>query len=394
MMMNKAAAGLFGVMTGYREGSPPIAEPAFCTELCQAAPLYNLKVIVFHPDGVAADGTSVSGFSWSGGHWQKLCSPPPDVVFNRCFYGSARERTAASAAWAALPRAIPWSRGLPDKWGVHEILRRNRRAAALLPETSLYSGSSQLGTLLAEREFGLFLKPQAGSHGKRTLRAMLLGRADGGGLQVKGRDGSNKPIAYVFASLQDGLQWIDDFIGQRRYIIQPYLHLTSRSGQPFDVRVLMQKNGRGAWTLTGMAVRLGLRNSLTSNLHGGGTAVPLLPFLRSEYGPGGEELIEELAAEAAFLPPLLETACGRLGELGLDFGLDPAGRIYLLEANSKPGRTVFRLTGDLQAARLAAENPLLYARHLLLAQGRIPAALADSSITDGKMITMVPKEDS
>lgn len=44
--------------------------------------------------------------------------------------------------------------------------------------------------------------------------------------------------------------------------------------------------------------------------------------------------MEELAAASALLPPLLEESCGRLGELGLDYGIDEGGRIYLLEANS------------------------------------------------------------
>ena len=264
-----------------------------------------------------------------------------------------------------------------------------------LPETQLYSGRRKLDTMLAERDDGIFLKPKAGSHGKRTLHAVLQNRMTGGGIRIRGRDRANKPFQYVFGVKNEGLDWIHNFIGSRRYIIQPYLDLTSRKGQPFDVRVLMQKNGHGTWTLTGMAVRLGTPGALTSNLHGGGTAVPPLPFLLKEYGPDGKEIMEELAAASAFLPPLLEAACGRLGELGLDFGIDSSGRIHLLEANSKPGRTVFRLTGDRRAAKLAAENPLSYARHLLL------TLRADTIPVYGQLrfkrkndITMVPKEDS
>ncbi|WP_036724954.1 YheC/YheD family protein, partial [Paenibacillus forsythiae] len=123
--------------------------------------------------------------------------------------------------------------------------------------------------------------------------------------------------------------------------------LSGSGGQPFDVRVLMQKDGNGRWTLGGMAVRLGPRGSLTSNLHGGGTAVHPASFLRKQYGGAAANILAELALASAFLPPLLEAGFGRLGELGLDFGIDPGGRIWLLEANSKPGRSAFALTGDL-----------------------------------------------
>ncbi|WNS46387.1 YheC/YheD family protein [Paenibacillus sp. MMS20-IR301] len=389
--MTETQVGFLGIMTGRRNGNPPISEPEFCSQLSRAAPLHNLKVLVFHPEGVADDGSSVNGYFWDGEKWQPAQAPPPDILYNRCFYRTPEEKQSAAAAMHALSRSLPWSRGLPDKWGVYGILRRSRRAAALLPETAVYSGRRDLGNRLAEREYGVFLKPRAGSHGRKTLHAVLSG---GGELLVRGRDKKNEPFQYVFGTPDEGLDWIHRFIGRHRYIIQPYLHLISRRGQPFDVRVLMQKNGSGAWMLTGMAVRLGRQGSLTSNLHGGGTAVPALPFLLAEYGEEGRELLAELASASALLPPLLEAACGRLGELGLDFGIDAGGRLYLLEANSKPGRTVFRLTGDRRAARLAAENPLRYARHLLLTSGsnyRLPQRQLRSN---GRMISMVPKEDS
>lgn len=392
--MNATALGLLGIMTGRRHGMPPLAEPEFCSHLCRAAPLFGLKVIIFHPGDVAEDGSYVSGYAWQDGQWVPVQGPPPDILYNRCFYRTSGEKRAASAALAALSRSLPWSRGLPDKWGVYEILRRSPEAAALLPETVLYSGREALGHMLAWREYGVFLKPRAGSHGKRTLHAVLLGNRDGGGLKVRGRGRSNEPFQYVFGTLDEGLDWIDRFIGLRRYIIQPYLQLTGRGGQPFDVRVLMQKNGSGVWTLTGMAVRLGARGSLTSNLHGGGTAARVRPFLLAEYGRTGEDLLEELARASALLPPLLEASCGRLGELGLDFGIDAGGRIYLLEANSKPGRTVFRLTDDRIAARLAAENPLRYARHLLLTSSRNDKLPRGQLRSHGRLISMVPKEDS
>lgn len=364
--MTDTAMGFLGIMTSRRLSNPPIAEPEFCSHLCRAAPLYDLEVLVFHPEGVAQDGQSINGYIWKNGQWEPKKASAPDILYNRCLYASPKEQRSAAAALSALSRSLPWSRGLPGKWRVYETLRRSREAAALLPETRLYTGTRDLDTMLAEREYGVFLKPHTGSHGKRTLHALRLSDTEGGGLSLKGRDGANESFGQVFRTVEEGLNWIHEFIGLRRYIIQPYLQLTSSGGQPFDVRVLVQKNGRGAWSLTGMAVRMGRRGSLTSNLHGGGTAVPVLPFLLAEYGRSGKDLMDELADAAALLPPLLEESFGRLGELGLDFGIDAGGRIYLLEANSKPGRTVFRLTGDRRAAKLAAENPLRYARHLLL----------------------------
>ncbi|WP_151735469.1 YheC/YheD family protein ['Paenibacillus yunnanensis' Narsing Rao et al. 2020] len=368
--MTQNRLGFLGIMTGRRNGYPPVAEPEFCSQLCAAAPSYGLQALVFHPEGVDGGSNTISGYTFSGGQWEQTMAAPPDIVYNRGLYTDPQEKRAAAAAIASLPRSVPWSRGLPDKWNVYRMLRRSRDAAPLLPETRLYTGPAQLGAQLAKRADGVFLKPVNGTHGKRSLHARLSGQKAGGGMCISGRDGANGVFHHTFVSLSLGLEWIHHFIGRRRYIIQSYLHLTDSKGHPFDVRVLMQKNGRGVWTLTGMAVRLGGRGGLTSNLHGGGTAVPAPAYLLEEYGgTAAEAMLRELTAAAALLPPLLEASCGRLGELGLDFGIDRGGRIYLLEANSKPGRAVFGLSGDRRAARLAAENPLRYARYLLLTRG-------------------------
>lgn len=362
--------GCLGILTCRGVKGSPVAEPAFCSVLCRTAPSYGLRVIVFTPDGVSGDGRTVRGFVREGEEWREATAEAPDIVYNRMFCKNPEERRNGSRALHALGRSLVWSRGLPDKWRVYELLRRSRRASSLLPETRRYAGRRSLERMLAEQGDGVFLKPRAGTHGKRTLHAVLRGTSSGG-LFVKGRDGDNREIVRGFNDRLSGLEWIDRFIGKQGFIMQPFLRLTG-GGQPFDVRVLMQKDGAGRWTLSGMAARLGPSGALTSNLHGGGTAVHPASFLRKQYGGAADDILREVELSAAFLPPLLEAACGRLGELGLDFGIDPGGRIWLLEANSKPGRSAFTITGDKDAARRSAEYPLSYARYLLLTRRRSP----------------------
>jgi glutathione synthase/RimK-type ligase-like ATP-grasp enzyme len=174
-----------------------------------------------------------------------------------------------------------------------------------------------------------------------------------------------------FANENHALHWIREFTGQRGYIIQPFLHLYSRKGRSFDIRVLMQKNEKGLWMGTGIAVREGAAGSMTSNLHGGGKALPVLPYLSGQFGADQTERITEVLRQLSeMIPPILESHFGRLGELGIDFGIDTNGDIWLLEVNSKPGRTSIRQAGDPVSAVLASENPLRYARYLLLRQLR------------------------
>ncbi|MCK9911909.1 YheC/YheD family protein, partial [Microbacteriaceae bacterium K1510] len=79
----------------------------------------------------------------------------------------------------------------------------------------------------------------------------------------------------------------------RRFIVQPYLALHTPEGAPYDVRVLVQKNGLGEWQTTGKAVRVGEKDGITSNLHGGGKAVPLSSFLAQFFQPEQQTMIEQ-----------------------------------------------------------------------------------------------------
>lgn len=95
--------------------------------------------------------------------------------------------------------------------------------------------------------------------------------------------------------------------------------------------------------------------------------MPLAPFLTEQFGEDtAERLIKELTSYSSIIPAAIEQQHGRLVECGLDFGIDQQARIWLLEVNSKPGRTVFTQTGDHEAAKQAVEKPILYARSIMV----------------------------
>ncbi|GJM71157.1 hypothetical protein HMSSN036_33730 [Paenibacillus macerans] len=83
---------------------------------------------------------------------------------------------------------------------------------------------------------------------------------------------------------------------------------------------------------------------------------------------GGKSVVQTIRHLSLRVPEYLESRFGRLAELGLDFGVDREGRVWILEVNSKPGRTSFFRIGDPISARKSIENPISYARYLLLSK--------------------------
>lgn len=364
--------GTLGVMVCRRIGAPPFAEKEFLRELCLASSCLGITVFVFFPEDKpdsAGFSHRISGYTYRRGAWEKGSFPVPNIIYDRCLFKNADETSAARAFLSELPnrRWSMLSRGLPGKSRVYDLLKREQCLSPYLPHTLTYTGSESLRMALSMFEGKLFLKPSGGSHGKHTL---FVDFSDHEKTRLQGRDRYNSIFKTTLPTRELPF-WIKKFTGRRRFIIQPYLSLSSRDGRPFDVRVLVQKNARGHWTTTGMAVRQGPAEGMTSNLHGGGTAFPVPFFLESEFSATvSDHIITSIKQLSDLIPPILEGGFGRLGELGIDFGIDCSGKVWLLEVNSKPGRRVFRQSGDIPAAKLSVENPLRYARYLLLRQLR------------------------
>lgn len=363
--------GTVGILVAESEGPFPFAEAAFCRKLCIIGERQGLRVYVLCPAWIA-DGNAggIPGYATQRGTWVRKRFPRPDVIYDRCLIHDRKQQLLKHRLLSRLAAEHPFiclTRGLAGKWAVYQALRQCPEAAPYLPETMVYKGSDQLSEWLDTHDGQVFLKPRNGTHGRRTLYAKL--QPPNGELKIMGRSGRNSIFRRRFSSQQEGLKWVDRFTGKRPFLIQPYLQLNSAKGEPFDVRVLMQKNATGKWSLTGMAVRAGQKHSLTSNLHGGGTAHPAVPFLIQELGTTeGEAAVAAIRKLSLLIPEYLETRFGRLAELGLDFGVDRQGRVWVLEVNSKPGRSSFFRIGDPESARKSLENPIFYARYLLLSK--------------------------
>lgn len=370
--MNSLIQGTIGILVAESSGPLPFTEPDFCRKLCIIGRRQSMIIYVFCPTWVHTGKSGVPGYTYERGGWTKKWFPSPDIIYDRFFSRDSKQQRHKQRCLSLLSEKRPFvylTRGLAGKWVVHQALSKSNDISPYLPDTSKYEGATQLSDWLSSHGGEAFLKPQHGTHGKRTLHVKVSNTGDG--LLIRGRSGNNTVFRRIFPYKADGYEWIDRFTQKQNFLLQQYLQLNSSQEEPFDIRVLMQKNQKGVWSLTGMAVRAGRRNSLTSNLHGGGTAHEALPFLIREQGKSvSNELIILLTKLSQRIPGYLESHFGRLAELGIDFGVDREGKVWILEVNSKPGRSSFLQIGDMKSARKSIENPIHYARYLLLSKPR------------------------
>jgi glutathione synthase/RimK-type ligase-like ATP-grasp enzyme len=330
-------------------------QAAFIRELMDAAGSLGISLYAFGPADVRWARRRVRGYRYEGhGTWRTGPCPYPDVLWDRGFFAGAAHRRY----WQARSRLTAARPGMPvlnaifgNKWRVHRLLHRHPGVSPHLPHTSRCRGPAGIASMV-RRHGTVYLKPVAGAKGRGIMRLQRVA-AGRFRLQTASRTyrGSLRQVA-ARAWRRAG----------RRYLVQQGIDLASPFGQPGDLRLVVQKDGRGSWQVTGGAMRVAAVGSITSNLHRGGHAVALEEAVRRVVGEGRYEptlaTINRLALDVA---RTVEAAAGPSGEMGIDLALDRSGRVWFLETNSKLARTVFLQTGQAAARRKSIVRPLIWA---------------------------------
>jgi glutathione synthase/RimK-type ligase-like ATP-grasp enzyme len=346
---------VIGILT-WREGKK-FAEPAYFRRLIRAGQALGSTVFLFSPQDVSPSGRQVRGFVPDGRSWQARMFTRPDVVIDRYRYTP----TAAFRQYVAFRRTNGFlyaNNRLANKWKVHEVLWRDARMHRWLPEAMLYNHVN-LPNMLARHSL-LYLKPLNGTGGRGIVRLEKTAE----GYRLLGRSKDRAKVSALIRRIPALLRWIDRWKNEK-LIVQQGLRLDLVPKRSVDMRLLIQKDGDGRWSITGAGMRVGGERSATANLHGGGKAVPAQAFLRSRFGEQrAREIIRDCEQLAYQTAETIENHFGRMIELGLDIGIDVDGRAWLIEVNPKPGREIFRELGTPQVYREAIRKPIQYALHL------------------------------
>jgi len=326
-------------------------------QLMRHARRLNLLAMVLTPDGVQPGRDWVEGFVLSGRRWAVVRYPVPDVVYDRIQSRSWERRPSAQRAkqfLRSLPSVKYFNEGFFDKWALYQKMSGHQALARYLPDTRQLTGPQSLKAFLEEHG-ATFLKPTEGSQGKGIIRVRRLGA------WYEWRRGTRQHKTRRFETLYQGIARIQR---RKRYIMQPDLRLATVGGSPFDVRILMQKDGSGTWKRTKIYVRVAPKGRLTSNLSRGGTAMGLGWVLRSRFGKARRRVRANInQAAKTIVEALDEVFDSPLGEIGLDLGVDRRGRVWLIEVNAKPFRKVFD-AGPKRRVFLSFRRPMAYARYL------------------------------
>ncbi|MDC3416585.1 YheC/YheD family protein [Aquibacillus salsiterrae] len=314
-------------MLHYRKNPEKVKKAFACAAVAKAE---GIDFYYFTPGMVDFKQNIVYGKVYQKGTWVSKELPFPDVIYNAGPPLTEKQKKIHSR----LRKTIPFlSNPVGSKLSVfYKIKKSNQFTEYLIPYKKVSSPNTVIDYL---EEYGkVVVKPVTGHQGE--------------GIHFIQKIEKN----YLFdnqkqqeeISKQELEQRINDLLQKNKWIVQKYITSFTKAGMPFDIRLHVQKNSEGKWSIMVIYPRVSLGKSIASNLRKGARMSFFDDFLEQEYGDRALNMKKYIEVFALQFSDFFESLYPySFDELGIDIGLDEEGKIWLYEVNWRPGTVSFEM---------------------------------------------------
>lgn len=333
---------LVGIFTAGFTSYPeqPIGERTlFFSKLLSVNRSVGAHAFVFGEQHINWEQGTMEGYFFHDNAWQTVEVPFPNVVYDRLPNRKSEENPKLIKVRNRLQKEylIPWyNPGFFNKLDIYERLQQDSSVTAYLPETYPFTSFSSIETLLSK--FGhVVIKPKNGSLGHGVHQVIYDKHTNDYFCRYQDETGTNRLRKY--SSLERLFQSVFATQSLDRMIVQQGIHLLRIDQRPVDFRVHTNKDEHGEWQISAIAGKIAGQGSVTTHARSGGEIKTVGEIFPKEEA---ENFSEKLSKAALLLSKALDYNIeGIIGEIGFDLGIDRNGDVWLFEANSKPGRSIF-----------------------------------------------------
>ncbi|GAA4835740.1 hypothetical protein GCM10023310_11530 [Paenibacillus vulneris] len=273
--------------------------------------------------------------------WKKQLLPLPHVIYNRIPYRKFELLPEVQQVLQICMRHGKihfFNPNFFNKWTLFEWLSKSKNTQSLIPATQKLTTSEDLESFLQKHQ-NLYLKPIRGKAGKGIMKVSQIPEKASKTRRYQ-LSIQNKTKSHIsrYSNVPQLWTQIREAIGNKDYIIQQGITLANYKHRPFDLRVLVQKNGKGQWSVAGIGARLAGKLSITTHVPRGGSIDDPAKLLDAGFGSAtSKKILSKAKKSALILAKQIEKASQTmLGEMSMDLGVDTNGQIWFFEANSKP----------------------------------------------------------
>jgi hypothetical protein len=294
---------------------------------------------VFGEQHINWEKGTIQGYLFHENNWQTIEVPFPHVIYDRLPNRKTERNPKLVKVRETLQKdyLIPWyNPGFFSKLDIYERLQQDNSVGIYLPETHPFTSFSLLEQMLSK--YGhIYLKPINGSLGLGVHQILYDKIQDEYYCRYQDREGVNR--LRKFSSLEGLFQTV---LGNRnldKMIVQQGIHLLRQNQRPIDFRIHTNKDDSGEWHVTALAAKIAGRGSVTTHARSGGEVKTVAEiFQQDECKLYTEKLVKAALQLSNSIANNME---GIIAEIGFDLGIDKHGDVWLFEANSKPGRSIF-----------------------------------------------------
>lgn len=336
----------------------------------------GVEFFYFTPKKVNFDNRTINGQVLEDGQWHERVMPFPDVIYNA---GSPEKLAVSKKIIERLKKEIPFTtHSIGNKWNVMERLKEAKEFDKYIIPTEIVKNTDVFHSYIAHHKKIVF-KPIDGRKGKGIYFIIKIGD------HFEVRQNSENRMY----SKQQLNALIHELLETGTFIMQPYIQSKMKSGQVYDFRLHVQKNGEGKWVVTTVYPRIAPHGSIIPNINNGGYTNYLDPFLEQEFKEEAfniRRMLEHFSLSLArHLDDIQMTKFGEvIDEIGIDVGLDAQQKIWIYEVNWRPGcPPAFYLELDVVI------HSIRYAKYLAETQQPIKKPKAKPATSNTK--TVVPK---
>lgn len=312
----------------------------------------EISLVVFPVEDIHVERNRLRAYVPSRRGWRRAILPIPKIIHKRVIHSSPTAlRTLQRLRRRGTIIVNPC--GIRNKVRINALLSRDPALKDHIPITLPYR-PALLHSLLARR-MNLILKPQLGSAGLGVIRIDPLPR---GRARVVGKSVRIVPRRALRRYLRRNLSL-------RGYLIQQCVDLARYKGRPFDLRVPVQRNVTGEWSVPGMVAKVARRHRFLTNIAQGGRAIPGIQMLEYVFSTEeAQQIAEQIETLALDIARAIARRYPYAADLGLDIGVDVNGKPWLIEMNTRDQRITFAAAGLATAFRELYRNPLAYCTQL------------------------------
>ena len=309
----------------------------------------NLKIYCFTPSSINWGQKKILGMHRLNGKWAHDIFPFPSVVYNRCYNDDPKliERLEAVIGRNRCFNHV-------TRFNKHIVYKNlSRWLEPYLPEMVLYNEENAVHLLEVHKH--LYFKPCFGHKGKGVYRVELK---ESGEIEIGHHHYLPHIIVGNMAQFQEKIR---ELLGLTPYIIQKGIYVKPLKDQTFDMRVLVQKNKSGQWSVTNVVSRVAHKGYFNTSIC---EKVYLSQDVLSQlYSPDEmNAILGSLYNVSMRAAEILEIDSKRnLAELSVDFVLDNDGHVWIIEVNGKPSKDLY---DGIKKRYRAYKRPMEYAYYL------------------------------